>query len=57
MYLLDIVSNIDSLFHVCFGTPPDTMSNEGVVISDNSPLHNQPPVDSRCSNCRVVNFY
>lgn len=35
----------------------DTVCNEGVVLIDNSLLHNQPPVDSSRSNCCVVNFY
>lgn len=32
--------------------------NKGVVLNDNFPFHNQPPVDLRCpSNCGVVNVY
>lgn len=35
------------------GITADTVCNEG----DNFPLHNQPPVDTGCGNCRVVNVY
>lgn len=40
-----------------WGITMDTVCNEGVVLIDNSLLHNQPPVDSSRSNCCVVNFY
>lgn len=40
-----------------WGITEDTVCNEGVVLIDNSLLHNQPPVDSSRSNCCVVNFH
>lgn len=50
-----IVWNFDYPFDACFGTPlrggggdisAVIVYNEGVVLSDNFPLHNQPPADT-----------
>lgn len=31
---------------LCWGITVDTVCNEGVILDDNLPLHNQPPVDT-----------